>query len=206
MTAEAGLPSLVLSYRNDRDAPASPDGFYRFGQTEWEDVDAAVTYARQHGAESVVLVGYSMGGGIVLNFLYQAPQRTLARAVILDAPLLDFSATVDFGARRQHAPALLASVGKWIAGIRFGVPWNNLDYVRSADRLKVPILLFHGDADETVPVEGSDRLAHARPDLVQYVRTPGALHVRSWNVDPQVYEKTVREFLARVAQPGVLAK
>jgi len=47
-----------------------------------------------------------------------------------------------------------------------------------------------------VPVETSDALAQARPDLVTYHRVPEATHARSWNIDPEKYEAAVRKFLA----------
>ena len=52
---------------------ASADGYHRYGQTEWEDLAAAIQYALDHGAEDVVLVGYSMGGAIVVSLLYRSP-------------------------------------------------------------------------------------------------------------------------------------
>ena len=55
-------PSLVVSYRNDGEAPRSRAGTYALGATEWRDVDAAVGYARRRGARRVVLMGWSMGG------------------------------------------------------------------------------------------------------------------------------------------------
>ena len=66
-----------------------------------------------------------------------------------------------------------------------------------ADELRVPILLIHGDADRTVPVGPSDRLAAARPDLVSYRRLPGVPHAAAWNSDPARYGAWVVEFLAR---------
>src|SRR5690606_36395443 len=37
-----GMTSLLISYRNDGDAPAAGDGRYGLGTTEWRDVEAAV--------------------------------------------------------------------------------------------------------------------------------------------------------------------
>ncbi len=65
--AALGFPGLVISYRNDPDAPRSPDGRSHLGATEWQDVESAIRYALDHGAEDVILVGFSMGGACVAN-------------------------------------------------------------------------------------------------------------------------------------------
>ncbi len=195
---DMGFPALAITYRNDPAAPAGPDGFYRYGQTEWEDLQAAAEYALQRGAARLVLIGYSMGGAIVVNFLYQSPLAERVAVAVLDSPVLDFDATVEWGGRNRWSPGFLKTAGKTIAGWRFDIDWNELDYLRRAGELRTPILLFHGDADQKVPVETSDELAAARPDIVTYVRAAGAGHVRSWNADPASYEAAVRDFLARV--------
>lgn len=194
---DAGLKALVVTYRNDAGVAREPDGRYHFGATEWADIDAAVAYAQEHGADGVVLVGASLGGGIVMSFLQHSGQAGFARAAVLDAPMLDFWATVAFRARQRGAPGVVTAVGKRLASLRFGIDWGESDYLRRADELAVPVLLFHGDADTSVPVATSDRLARERPDLVTYERWPGVEHVRSWNADPGRYEATVRGFLER---------
>jgi len=193
--AGLGLPCLVITYRNDLDAPASEDGMYRFGLTEWEDVEGAARYATENGAEGLVLVGYSMGGGIVTSFLYESTLAERVRGAILDAPMLDFGATVDLGARLRGYPGFIATIGKIVSGFRFDVDWKALDYLKRVEELTVPILLFHGDADERVPLETSDALAEARSDIVEYVRIAGAGHVRVWNKDPAAYEEAVSSFI-----------
>ncbi len=193
--AGMGFPALIITYRNDLEAPPGADGYYRYGQTEWEELEAAADYAIQRGADELILVGYSMGGAIVVSFLYESPLAERVAGVILDAPMLDFSATIDLEAKRRGLPGFLTTVAKRIAGFRFDIDWGELNYLKRADELAVPILLFHGDADETVPVKTSDALAESRPDLVTYVRVEGAGHVRSWNVDPEAYEAAVRDFL-----------
>jgi len=194
-----GFPSLVVTYRNDVEAPASVDGFYRYGETEWEDLEAAVYYAVNHGAEKLVLVGYSMGGAIVTSFLYKSSAAARVQAVILDSPMLDFGATVDHGARGRKLLGPISAAGKQLAALRFDVDWDKLNYLKRSDELGVPVLLFHGDQDDRVPVGTSDALAAARPDIVTYVRTSGVDHVRTWNADPAAYELAVREFLAHMA-------
>lgn len=193
---ELGFPSLVITYRNDEGVPADPSDFYRYGQTEWVDLEGAATYAFAHGAKGIILVGYSMGGAIVTNFLYESQLSDSVTGVILDAPMLDFGATVDLGASEKGYPMLFSALAKLFAGWRFDIDWDALDYLGRSDELAVPILLFHGDEDDTVPVETSDALAKARPDLVRYVRVANAVHVGSWNVDSAAYEEAVREFLS----------
>ena len=92
-------------------------------------------------------------------------------------------------------------MGKALARFRYGLDYTALDYVHQASMLRTPILLFHGDADEKVSVTQSDTFALLRPDLITYVRVPGATHVRSWNMDPATYEAQVRDFLAKIGLP-----
>ncbi len=201
---ELGLPSLIITYRNDLGAPASPDGFHWYGLTEWEDLEGAVKYALEHGAEKLILVGYSMGGAIVMNFLYQSQLAQKVRGVILDAPMLNFGATVDLGARELGLPRFLTEIAKFMARLRFGIDWKALNYLSHVDELAVPILLFHGDADTGVPVETSDALARARPDIVKYHRVPCATHNRSWNMNPYEYENAVHNFLTTLIEEGLI--
>jgi hypothetical protein len=199
-----GLPVLMISYRNDAAAPQDPSGMLRYGQTEWQDLAAAVQYALSHGAHSVVLVGYSMGGGIAANFLERSPLAAQVSGVILDSPMLDFSRTVDLGASQQQLPLVglplpqsLTNVAKWIARYRYGVEWSSLDYLSDAARIHAPILLFQGTADQTVPAATSDELAKTARD-VTYVRVRGADHLDSWNLDPARYDTAVQAFVGSV--------
>ena len=197
---ELGFPSLVITYRNDEEAPKSASGLYGYGQTEWQDLEGAASYAADHGASGFVLVGYSMGGAIVLNFLYRSPLAERVRGAILDAPMVDFNATVDLGGRERGLPRPFVVASKAIAQLRFGVDWGKLDYLKRADELSAPILLLHGDADKKVPVRTSDALAKARPDIVQYVRFDDTGHVLGWNTNRAAYEAAVTGFLQGLSE------
>ena len=193
--AEFGLPALIISYRNDVGAPASPDGFHRYGQTEWQDLQGAVEYALEHGAEQLILMGYSMGGAMILNFLYQSQLADKVVGIILDSPMLNLGATVDFRAMQLGAARFFSAIGKLISAVRFNINWEDLDYISRADQLTLPLLLFHGDADTTVPISISDSLATRWAGLLTYAPFRGATHIRSWNLNPDLYQKEVSRFL-----------
>jgi dipeptidyl aminopeptidase/acylaminoacyl peptidase len=74
-----------------------------------------------------------------------------------------------------------------------------MDHLANVDRVRAPILLFHGDADDRAPIESSERLARERGDIVTYVVARGAGHVQAWNLDPVGYQDRVREFTARAS-------
>ena len=63
---DAGINVMVPSYRNDLGARSGPDGRYNLGLSEWRDIEDAGLHALQRGARELLLVGWSMGGAIVL--------------------------------------------------------------------------------------------------------------------------------------------
>lgn len=192
--SELGHPAMAISYRNDDGEPADPDGEYGLGWTESADVEAAVDHALAHGAADVVLVGFSMGGAIVGNYLRTAGDDPVA-GVVYDSPVLSWSNTLDYEASNRGLPTFLTPLAAAAVRVRTGISFAKLDQVRSADELSVPVLLFHGTGDRTVPVTSSDEFAAARPDLVTYVRPEGIGHVQAWNADPDSYVAAVADFL-----------
>ena len=198
---ELDLPALFINYRNDEGQPRDPSGQHQHGLTEWHDLHAAVEFAlTRMGAGNVILFGHSMGGGIIMNFLYKSPLADRVAGVVMDAPVLDFNAPVDYGGRERNLPGVIVSSVKWMTTARFGVDWEAMNYLRHADQLNAPILLFHGELDPRIPIETSSELARLRPDLVTFSAYEAAGHVESWNVDNDRYEGELREFLVRLAK------
>lgn len=208
--SDVPVSKLLISYRNDEGAPQTGDRLARFGTTEWTDLEGAVGYAIANGAQDVVLVGFSMGGAISLAFLERSDLADRVSAVILDAPALDLGGMVSARAGDTDVipgipwkvPWTLTFTAKKFAEIQYGVNWWVLDYLSRSGSIAVPILLLHGDADDTVPVQQSIELADARADLVTLEVFEGAGHVRSWNVDPDRYERVVRRFLSEILGIG----
>lgn len=194
-----GLPCLAISYRNDVDNPAAPSGMYSYGRDEWEEIEAAAEWAMAHGARRLVLVGYSMGGATTLGFMAKSRLADKVAGLILDAPMIDLTTTVRHGAKALGVPVWFLGVSNRVTAKRYGFRWEDFDHRAVLETLSVPVLLFHGDSDKTVPVSTSDAFARARPDIIEYYRPEGVDHVRAWNADPNGYESAVSEFARRVA-------
>ncbi len=201
-----GVTSLLVSYRNDGEAPRSRAGTYTLGATEWRDVDAAVGFARRHGAKRIVVMGWSMGGAIALQLSLNSAHRDIIVGLILESPVIDWRLVLSYQARLMHLPspvtglAIEALKSDWAAPVtRAGasIPFDRLDVVARAAELRHPILILHSDDDGFVPSDASHDLVVARPDLVEMQVFEVARHTKLWNYDQERWSSSIRSWLER---------
>src|SRR5258706_8643338 len=199
IVAQAGLPALAISYRNDPDAPAAPDGHYHLGDTEWRDVQSAIEHAQAHGAKAVVLYAWSMGGALSMTALRRMPAQdgALVKGIVMDSAHFDWTAILEYQGSQRGLPGFVTWTAERIIEWRASLSLDDLNQVPYAPQLRVPMLIFVDHADKTVPNQPAIDFARARPDLTTLVETDGGGHTGSWNANPEAYAKHVGEYLAQ---------
>jgi uncharacterized protein len=202
-----GLASLLISYRNDGEAPHAPDRRYGLGLTEWRDVEAAIGYALAQGAEDVVLFGWSMGAAVSLQAADQSVYRDRIRALVLDAPVINWMDVLAYQAKLNRIPETVGRFSQWLISNRAGrvvtglaapVDLKLLDWVSRSDNLAVPTLILHSEHDDFVPYGPSAELAERNPGLVTFERFSSPGHTKEWNAEPEHWERAVTGWLSRV--------
>ncbi|MBX9393517.1 alpha/beta fold hydrolase [Streptomyces sp. TRM72054] len=189
------FPVLDLSYRGDPGAPRPADGLNHLGETEWRDLDAAIRHATSHGAQRVVLYGWSTGATMALRAAAHSSARDRIRGLVLDSPVLNWEATLRALAAARRTPGPLLPLAVRAAQGRTGLYGDRIDEAAHPERLTVPTLIFHGPDDAVAPWAFSRRLADHRPDLVALHTVQHAPHNAMWNADPPGYEEALRRFL-----------
>lgn len=199
-----GLTSLVVSFRNDGEAPPSNDSRYSLGQNEWLDVEGAIQFAVNHCAERLVLFGWSLGGSMALRAANLSAHSDRIIGLVLVAPVLDWAETLTSNGSASGLPEAVAKVGlkmlgakagRWVTGLEQPLDLSTLDWIARAGDLKTPTLILHGIEDKSTPVTVSERFAEQRPDLVQLVRFEVPGHSLEWNADTDKWESSVTRFL-----------
>jgi len=212
----AGYSCLLVSYRNDGEAPPSADGRFGLGDTEWRDVEAAIDFAVGHGATQIVLMGWSMGGAIALQAATRARHDGRLTGIVLDSPVIDWADVVAYQALLLRLPravvrgALVVMGRPWgrmVTGLHLPIDFPRLDFVSRANDLSLPILILHSDDDGYVPSAPSRALAQRRPDIVTLVPFEVARHTKLWNYDPAAWNAAILGWLGTLgsAHPAVTA-
>ncbi|MGY1811645.1 alpha/beta hydrolase family protein [Blastococcus sp. SYSU D00820] len=160
------------------------------GDPEMRDVDAAVAAARADGADAVVTVGMSMGGGAALR--QAALGRHRPDAVVSVSAVSRWYVRDTAPMRRVHW-LLETTPGRRLASrvvrLRLDDPWLTpppapLEVVSRI--APTPLLLVHGDRDEYFPLEHFRLLvAAAGPAATAWV-VPGFGHAESGATAPLV--------------------
>jgi uncharacterized protein len=205
---------LGLNFRGHGDSDASPT---TFGLREVEDVAGALAWLGERGVTRVAIFGTSMGGITALASVVvlgdgslpaadmdpAAPvapvpaPRPLIVAVVADsvAPALETQVAsrlgISLGPLRRWTAARLFDA----AARRLGGDPRATEPGRIVGLVEVPLLLVHGAADTTVPVEEGRRLAALAGPSASHWVVPGALHSGGHAAAPGEYERRVTDFL-----------
>lgn len=165
---EWGIGLFAATYRGfecNRGRPHEA-GLYADGRT-------ALDWLEREGVEPArqILYGESLGTGIATHLAVERP----VRALVLEAPYVSMPEVA-----AQHYPWTPA---RFLVRDRFDT-LGKIAYVRS------PMLILHGEADHTIPVDHSRRLAAAATAWARLEVLPGADHV-------DLYEHGAEEILGR---------
>lgn len=193
--ARRGFAVLHPDYRNHAQSDKDPDADVNFRLGYVEDSLNAI-YAVKNSdlaalnkvdKNNIGMLGHSMGGGVTLGALVVRPE--LIKAAVLFAPVS--------GDVRDNFQRWIISRPETARRIEqlFGKPddnpdfWDNVSARTFFEKIQTPILLHHGTADDSVPIEWSDKLA-------------GELKVLNKQVDYRTYPGQPHEFTS--AWPEVM--
>jgi len=203
----AGYNLLLTTYAGDNSARPAQDGIWHFGVTEWDEIEGAVQYALDQGAQTLVMGALSLGGAVTDGFLAHSTLADEVDGVILDAPASSLSDSIDAGADSRTIPGLgwpipesLEEAAMLIARLRFDLDYDAVDYTDTAGLFDMPLLTFQTSDDQTIPQAVNDRfMTEGSGKAGTYIVVPGVGHVLAWNADPQAYEQAVTEFVEELS-------
>ena len=170
---------------------------------------------KQHlGIVKPVLVGYSIGGTLALNYAIQFPQDVKGIVLVSPRPFLNKS-TRTWGAfmskeKRSGKNKSLLSASLWIFIKRLQKliqlleiflkrrQKEYLEYLNSLLQLKIPLLLIYGDRDTVNPKVSYEILKEYLPGVkvIEYKGDHGIQHEH-----PNVFNRILLQFLNKITYP-----
>ena len=179
LQARIAADVLLFDYRGYGRSEGSPDeeGTYRDARAAYR----WLTEVRKVPAERLVLFGESLGSAVALDLAISHA----CRALVLEAP---FTSVPDMA--RVVLPFFPRSLVR--------TQYDNLGKV---GRLRVPLLVLHGDRDEVVPFPQGRRLFEAAPEPKRFYAIPGAGHNDTYLVGGDAYWRTLAVFIDAASPP-----
>ena len=168
-----------------------------FGIHERRDCLKWIDFTIDHFGPDVkiILTGISMGAATVLMAGAEALPPNVV-GILADCGYTSAKAIMYEVIRKMGLPpAISYPFVKFGARIFGHFDLEETSPLEAVRRCKLPVIFFHGEADDFVPCSMSAPVQTANPKMVQRITFPGAEHGISYLVDTPRYAKAVRDFL-----------
>ena len=175
---KTGAGIFIFDYRGYGYSQGRPSeiGTYR-------DAEAALAYLHQRpdiDTDSIVIFGRSLGGAVAVDLASRHP----CRGLILESTFTSLIDIFEIPFEYRDDSELRS---------RFSaVKYDSLAKIK---KVKVPLLMFHGDRDEVVPFESGCSLFSAANEPKRFYVIEGAGHNDTYIIGGDEYLKTIREFV-----------
>lgn len=167
-----------------------------FGINERRDCLAWLDYMQQRfdPDAKIILTGISMGAATVLMAAgEELPKNVIG--VLADCGYSSPKAIIKKVIRQMRLPVELSYPFVKLAARVFGqFDLEEASPLEAMSRCKVPVIFFHGEADDLVPCEMSREMYEACVSKKRLVTVPGAGHGLSYPVEPARYLSELRDF------------
>ncbi|MBP6813797.1 MAG: alpha/beta fold hydrolase [Burkholderiaceae bacterium] len=176
----AGFSVLAVEYRGWGDSS-------RVVPTEGSihadaDIGWAELVRRQPDPRKRVIFGHSMGGAVAVHLASRQSARASFAGLILESTFTQLPDVAAQTTSRLIRPLAVLS----------GEHMNSLARIGN---IRVPLLMLHGDADRTVPIElGRELFAAAATEPKQFVVVPGGTHSQLHVEAAERYQRVMAEF------------
>ncbi|MFQ5753142.1 MAG: alpha/beta hydrolase [bacterium] len=177
--AKLPLNIFIFDYRGYGKSAGSPDekGIYL-------DAEAAYDYLiskKNMDSKKIILFGRSLGGAVAVDL---ATRRTCA-GLILEST---------FTSANDMAKSAFGFIPVYL------IIKTKLNSIAKIPHIQVPLLVFHGTRDRTVPIRFGRKLFHAAPEPKEFYEIQGADHNDTYLVGGQSYFDKLLEFIQQTVQ------
>ena len=167
-----------------------------FGVKEHRDCLSWLDFMLEHFGSDVkiILTGISMGASTVLMAAgYDLPDNVIG--ILADCGFTSAKEIMKIVIGKMGLPPALSypfvKLGTRLFG---GFDLDSFDAITSVRNCTLPVIFFHGEADDYVPCEMSVKNFEACSSRKTLVLIPGAGHGLSYPVAPELYLDSLREF------------
>ncbi len=170
-----------------------------YGLCESVDLNSWIEFCKKQAGPDIriFIFGRCMGAVTALLAAEQDGFSENVAGIIADSPYDKFSRPLlDLGKRRYKVN--LSIFYKWMkrcVALRFNFDIDKCDCALGADRIKIPVLLFHGEKDHIVDPESSKQIYDRIRSPKRMVIIENADHMESYIKAPSLYEKEVENFI-----------
>ena len=195
--AREGIAQLFLDFSGRGESEGE---VITLGAREADDLDAALDWLaarRDVDGGRLALAGRSMGAAAAVLC---ASRRPDVRGLVIDGAYAELDEVVDRLLSARYVPPPLVRPALFaVAGWRADFRPAELRPAEAIRRVRVPVLIVHGEDDELVPVEHALRLERAAAGPATVVRLPGVGHNGARGPD---HASRVARFLASALAHG----